>query len=102
MNLRIIWDELVDFQPKCWCNCTTCRCNSAQCWIDFQQTEFAMHFLMGLNDSFAQLRSHFLSLEPFPSLSKIFSVVIQEERQRSIENGVGLNFSPMPVSHLIF
>lgn len=35
-NLQIIWDELIDFQPKCWCNCALCRCNNAQRWREFQ------------------------------------------------------------------
>lgn len=39
---------------------------------------------MGLNDAYAAIRSHFLSLDPFPPLSKIFSLVIQEERQKGI------------------
>lgn len=41
---------------------------------------------MGLNDAFSAIRSHFLSLDPFPPLSKIFSLVIQEE----IKKGIGV------------
>lgn len=85
-NLRIIWDEFVDTQPKGWCSCNGCRCDSAQLWRDFQQRDLAVHFLMGLNDSYAQLRTQFLSLDPFPPISKIFSLVIQKERQRIIGN----------------
>lgn len=54
-----------------------------------------MHFLMWLNDSFSALRSQFLSMDPFPSLSKIFSLVIQEERQCEIGNIFG-NLLPTP------
>lgn len=39
---------------------------------------------MGLNDSYTAIRSHFLNLDPFPVLSKIFSLVMQEERQKGI------------------
>ena len=48
-----------------------------------------MQFLMGLNESYAQNRGQILMMEPLPSLSKVFSLIIQEERQRSI--GYGLN-----------
>lgn len=64
-NLRIVWDEFIDSQPKCWCKCNRCRCDSSQLWRDFQLQDFAVHFLMGLNDSYAQLRTQFLSLNPF-------------------------------------
>lgn len=87
-NLRIIWDELIDTQPKEWCSCNGCRCDSAQDWHDFQMSDFTMHFLMGLNDSYSYLRSQFLSLDHFPSFSKIFSLVLQEERQRDINHGL--------------
>lgn len=82
--LRIIWDEFLDFQPKFWCECNGCVCDSSQKWRDHQQQDFPVHFLMCLNDSYAAIRSHFLSLDPFPPLSKIFSLVIQEERQKGI------------------
>lgn len=102
-NLRIIWDELIDTQPKEWCTCTGCRCNSVQQWRDFQQSDFTMHFLMGLNDSYSHLRSQFLSLDPFPSFSKIFSLVLQKERQRDIGHGLipSPHASPMSESPAI-
>lgn len=47
-----------------------------------------MYFLMGLNDLFSQLRSQFLSTDHLPALSKIFSLVFQEERQRELGTNV--------------
>ena len=43
-----------------------------------------MKFLMGLNDSFSQVRSQVLLMDPIPSLSKVYSLLIQEETQRSV------------------
>ena len=45
-----------------------------------------MKFLMGVNESFSQVRSQVLLMDPIPSLSKIYSLKIQEETQRSIPN----------------
>ena len=42
---------------------------------------------MGLNDSYAQIRAQILMLDPLPSISKVFALVVQEERQRSITHG---------------
>lgn len=48
------------------------------------QSEHVMNFLMGLNESFSQIRGQILLQDPFPQINKVFSLVVQEERQRSI------------------
>ena len=42
---------------------------------------------MGLNDSYAQTQSQILMMKPFPSLTKVFALVIQEEWHRNINYG---------------
>ena len=42
-----------------------------------------MSFLMGLNDSFSQIRTQLLLMEPEPTLQKVFSLVVQEVEQRT-------------------
>lgn len=54
-----------------------------------------MQFLIGLNPSFSQIRSTILSMVPLPSLSKVFSMVVQEEKQRNIDHTY---ISPSPSS----
>ncbi|KAL4626297.1 hypothetical protein ACB092_05G085900 [Castanea dentata] len=39
---------------------------------------------MGINDSFSQVRTQILLMDPFPSLNKVYSLMIQEETQRSV------------------
>ena len=43
-----------------------------------------MKFLMGINDYFLQVRTQILLMDPFPSLNKVYSLMIQEETQRSV------------------
>ncbi|MED6125844.1 hypothetical protein PIB30_119070 [Stylosanthes scabra] len=43
-----------------------------------------MLFLMGLNDNLANVRGQILLLDPLPPLGKVFSVVLQEEKQRAL------------------
>ncbi|XP_041995943.1 uncharacterized protein LOC121746088 [Salvia splendens] len=91
-NLRIVWDEFKSSQPISWCTC-----DSALKWNQFQENDCTMQFLIGLNPSFSQIRSHILSMIHLPSLSKAFSLVIQEERQRLINgNALSTNSSPIP------
>lgn len=43
-----------------------------------------MRFLTGLNKSYHAIRAQVLILDHFPSLAKVFSTIIQHERQRNI------------------
>jgi hypothetical protein len=39
---------------------------------------------MGLNESYAAVRGHILLIEPLPSVSRAYALVLQEERHHSI------------------
>ena len=43
-----------------------------------------MQLLMSLNGSYAAMRGQNLMIEPLPTVSRFFNLLIQEERQRSI------------------
>ncbi|CAA3023560.1 Hypothetical predicted protein [Olea europaea subsp. europaea] len=43
-----------------------------------------MSFLMGLHDSFSQIRGQILLMDPLPPVNKVFALVSQEENQRKI------------------
>ena len=76
-KLRIIWDELDNFRPNTICDCSC----SASSTISKRRTEDqAMQFLHGLNNHFHNILSHVLLMEPIPPISKIFSLVVQQER----------------------
>lgn len=72
-----------EFQPV-----SACHCGAMKDWINDHNQECSMQFLMGLNDSYAQNRAQILMMDPLPVISKIFALVMQEERQRSIHNDV--------------
>ncbi|XP_073274883.1 uncharacterized protein [Primulina huaijiensis] len=57
-------------------------------WVKYQNRDCVMQFLMGLNESYAQIRAQVLMMDPIPAISKIFSLVVQEERQRSIHSDI--------------
>jgi hypothetical protein len=56
--------------------------------MDFHHQEYIYHFLMGLNDSFSNIRGQILLLEPLPPINKVFSLVLQEERQKELSGGI--------------
>ena len=51
---------------------------------DFLQMEYLMDFLMGLTENFSQARAQILLMDPLPSIRRAFSLLLQEEQQRSI------------------
>ena len=51
-RLKIIWDELKVFQPV-----PICHYGGMKPWLDYQHQEYVMQFLMGLNDSYAQIHT---------------------------------------------
>ncbi|KAA8550762.1 hypothetical protein F0562_002446 [Nyssa sinensis] len=44
--------------------------------------EKVFQFLLGLNDSFASLRTQILAMDPLPPIGKVFSILFQKEQQR--------------------
>ena len=55
-------------------------------WMDYQQQEHMMQFLMGLNESYASTRGQILMLDLLPPVAKVFNLVVKEERQWSIRS----------------
>ena len=39
---------------------------------------------MGLNESYSHIRGQILMMEPLPTINKVFSLVIQEEKQPNV------------------
>ena len=46
-----------------------------------------MKFLVELNDSFAQVKTQSLLVDPLPPINKVYSLLIQEEMQWSVGTG---------------
>ena len=48
---------------------------------------YVMRFLIGLNEKFETFRSRILMYDHFPSMSKVYSLVLQEESHKNIGHG---------------
>lgn len=57
---------------------------------------------MGLNDNYLTTRGNILFMKPFPSLDKIYSLIIKEEQQRGFSCTSSLNQdnSAMSATHI--
>ena len=57
-----------------------------------------MQFLRGLNEQYANVRSHVLLMDPILAISRIFSYVAQQERQLIGNSTPDLNLEPKDIS----
>lgn len=48
-----------------------------------------MQFLMGLNETYSQVRGQILLMDPLPSINRVYSLLIQDESQMSIGHSIG-------------
>lgn len=74
-KFKTLWQELQICDPLPYC-----KCEAAKDHLLRREKEKALQFLLGLNGNFDRLRSNVLSMEPTPSLSKLFSLVLQKEQ----------------------
>ncbi|KAJ1416275.1 Retrotransposon gag domain [Sesbania bispinosa] len=82
-KLKSIWEELSGYKPS-----FSCTCGGLQHLQTYNESEYVMSFLMGLQDSFSQIRGQILLSDPLPSIGNVFSLILQEEAQREIGNVV--------------
>uniref|UniRef100_A0A803QCA7 CCHC-type domain-containing protein n=1 Tax=Cannabis sativa TaxID=3483 RepID=A0A803QCA7_CANSA len=78
-KLTAIWDEIHQLR-----SCIPCTCAAATQHLAHQNQDQLLQFLKGLNDSYQAVRDQILLLDPCPALIKVFSMVINQERQRSL------------------
>lgn len=86
-DLKALWEELEIYMPIPNCTCHhRCSCDAMRLARRHHHTLHVMRFLTGLNDEFNAVKSQILLIEPLPSITKIFSMVIQFERQNCVPN----------------
>ena len=80
-KFKTLWDEFINYQPFTVCTCA-CTCGSKSSQLDAQHKEHVFRFLMGLNDSYGNIIGIIMLIEPFPFVSKVCSLILQEEEKK--------------------
>lgn len=78
-KLKGMWDELNALSPT-----PSCSCGAMTEVLEYQRRQRTMKFLMGLHESYSTVRGQILLMEPLPTINKVFSLLVQEERQRTL------------------
>ncbi|KAJ3698018.1 hypothetical protein LUZ61_001723 [Rhynchospora tenuis] len=86
-RLKTLWDELSSYVSAPTCICRGCTCNLTAMFLKEKENEKIHQFLMGLDEGFSSIRTNILSMDPFPTLNRVYSMVIQEERHKTVTRG---------------
>ncbi|KAJ9187744.1 hypothetical protein P3X46_003166, partial [Hevea brasiliensis] len=86
-QLKTMWDELENFRriPNCTC-AGQCECNALTTIRMYRENHYVIKFLKGLNEQFNTVRSQIMLNDPLPSINRVFSLVVQQERQLMLGN----------------
>jgi hypothetical protein len=80
-SLKLLWEELEIYLPIPNCTCRNrCNCDAMRTARMNHHLLHTIRFLTGLNENFAVVKSQVLLMDPLPSLTKVFSLVLQHER----------------------
>lgn len=80
----MLWEELETYKHMPACACATkCSCAAMGNARHYHSLNYEIRFLTGLNDNFVVVRSQVLLMDPLPNINRIFSMVIQHERQNN-------------------
>ncbi|XP_028800636.1 uncharacterized protein LOC114755906 [Neltuma alba] len=75
-RLKILWDELSSIRPI-----KPCACSSHGSAAKHREEDYVIRFLKGLNEQYASVKSQIMMLDPLPSITRTFSLVLQQERE---------------------
>ncbi|XP_019241435.1 PREDICTED: uncharacterized protein LOC109221405 [Nicotiana attenuata] len=84
-SMNAIWDELEALEARVSCTCVECVCDAKQKNKELDDRQKLVQFLMGLNETYTTCRGNIMMMYPTPSIDKAYSLLLQEERQRSIQ-----------------
>jgi len=87
--LNALWDEIENYRALTCSTYDSCTCSINEKLTQYQLQDLVMQFLMGLNETYSQVRGKILLMDPLPSINRVYSLLIQDESQRSIGHSIG-------------
>ncbi|GKC17149.1 hypothetical protein Tco_1013931 [Tanacetum coccineum] len=79
--MKGLWDEFDALEAPYVCTCV-CSCENGKENDERDHRKRLIQFLMGLDDSYANVRGQILLMQPLPSVGKAYNMIRQEEKQR--------------------
>ncbi|XP_021864109.2 uncharacterized protein [Spinacia oleracea] len=85
-KIKMLWDQLDGLEPLHVCVCTGCSCTLTQQLLKTQKNQRLIQFLMKLNQKYEYPKSNILMMNPLPTISKAYGLLLQEEQQKEVNN----------------
>ncbi|PNX98815.1 flavonol sulfotransferase-like protein, partial [Trifolium pratense] len=81
-RVKKLWQKLDNFRPIPTSNCVH-NCNAIAKMKEYKDSDQVIRFLKGLNEQYSAVRSQIMLMD-CDSLSKVYSLLVQQERQTVI------------------
>ncbi|KAK2388029.1 putative mitochondrial protein [Trifolium repens] len=82
-KIKKLWQELDNFRPIPTSNCVA-NCAAIAKMKSYKDSDQVIRFLKGLNEQYSAVRSQIMLMDPLPNISKVYSLLVQQERQTVI------------------
>ncbi|GAU51749.1 hypothetical protein TSUD_415410 [Trifolium subterraneum] len=79
-KMKKLWQELDNFRPIPQSNCVY-NCAAIAKMKEYKDSDQVIRFLKGLNEQYYAVRSQIMLMDPLPTISKVYSLLVQQERQ---------------------
>jgi hypothetical protein len=81
--MKKLWQELDNFRPLPESNCLA-NCNALTKMKEYKDSDQVIRFLKGLNEQYHAVRSQIMLMDPLPPIGRVYSLLVQQERQNVI------------------
>lgn len=78
-KMKDAWNELDIMAPM-----PHCGCEESRQYIEHLRSQRLLQYVMGLNESYSQIRSSILSKGPATTVNESYAIAAQEETQRTL------------------
>jgi len=79
-KMKKLWQELDNFRPIPTSNCVD-DCKAIAKMREYKDSDQVIRFIKGLNEQFSAVRSQIMLMDPLPSIGKVYSLLVQQERE---------------------
>lgn len=79
-RLKKLWQELDNFRPIPECSCDA-TCQAITKIHAYKYVDQVIRFFKDLNDQYSAVRSQIMLMEPFPTICRVYYLLVQQERQ---------------------
>ncbi|GKC59253.1 hypothetical protein Tco_1086851, partial [Tanacetum coccineum] len=88
-KLKVIWDELINYEQFPLCKCGKCVCDIAGKLEKKREEERVHQFFMGLEDkTYGQTRSNLLTMDPLPTRSNLLVRLPNGDQDVATKSGI--------------